>query len=542
VLFRSAAGSTESTLRDVVDDTRAVVNRGAARFAEIHEQDEDFFRRLDEAIGHLNELEEMIATVKDDSIEMEIVSLNAMTVALKAGQAGRAFSYITDELKRLSNRTITLTDEITERGAGLSESFQEYRNSVEEAKTFQESLFTQFRDRLNESFDAFTRGVDSVVSGMRSIHEDSKAVKKPLTEIMQEVQFHDLIRQSVDHAIISIRELEEIDDSQSREVVLDEVTYLTVLPELCNSLLEDIREKLEASRETFSTRLDDAQRQIQEVEEERARFLRERLSSDSANADSLAALFERASRLLEDLLGDLSASLGMKSKVSEDGRRLLTHVQQLERAFESFSTIITRFHSIDIASRIEVAKQEFLQQMSGTVEQMTNLTNDIDNDVNTSLESTKTFIKQVHDAITGYRDVLSGEDSFVAEFREDMRRHYEALSQTNRAVTSWIGDFAVYTQQFFALFRDTREDLQRLDDLAQEIRDIQNTLNQVQRDAERQKQELLAELGKEDWKIADERLKSMIERFTIFTHKKQAGELAGFDVEEGVEAGEITFF
>jgi hypothetical protein len=34
----------------------------------------------------------------------------------------------------------------------------------------------------------------------------------------------------------------------------------------------------------------------------------------------------------------------------------------------------------------------------------------------------------------------------------------------------------------------------------------------------------------------------MVERFTIFTHKKAAGEIGRFDVETGVEAGEITLF
>ena len=536
------SGDGDRSLRDVVDATRRVVNDGAARFAEIHHQDEEFFKRLDGAIDRLGELEELIATVKDDSIEMELVSLNAMTVALKSGQAGRAFSYITDELKRLSNRTITLTDEITERGSGLSRSFQNYRGSVEEAKTFQESLFTQFRERLNESFDAFTDGVDSVVSGLRRIHEDSKGVKQPLTEIMQEVQFHDLIRQSVDHVIISIKEIEEVDDDESTETALDELTYLTVLPELCSTLLEDIRAKLVQSRETFGNRLEDAEKQIQEVEEERNNFVEERITTDASDSRSLSALFDRASQLLEDLLGDLTASLRMKGKISNDGRELMRQVEQLERAFESFSTIITRFHSIDIASRIEVAKQEVLQQMSGTVDQMTKLTRDIDADVNSSLDATKTFIKDVSSAINGYQDVLSGEDTFVEEFRDNMRRHYQALSEANRGVTSWIGDFAAYTGRFFTLFSETKRDLERLDDLAEEIRDIQRTLGEVRTRAENRRQELLTELGREDWSIGDERLRSMIERFTIFTHKKQAGELAGFDVEEGVEAGEITFF
>ena len=42
--------------------------------------------------------------------------------------------------------------------------------------------------------------------------------------------------------------------------------------------------------------------------------------------------------------------------------------------------------------------------------------------------------------------------------------------------------------------------------------------------------------------IRSQRLREMIERFTIFTHKKTAGAIGRFDVEDGVKAGEITLF
>jgi hypothetical protein len=46
----------------------------------------------------------------------------------------------------------------------------------------------------------------------------------------------------------------------------------------------------------------------------------------------------------------------------------------------------------------------------------------------------------------------------------------------------------------------------------------------------------------EEASIRSERLRAMIDRFTIFTHKKTAGEIGRFDVEEGAESGEITLF
>ena len=42
--------------------------------------------------------------------------------------------------------------------------------------------------------------------------------------------------------------------------------------------------------------------------------------------------------------------------------------------------------------------------------------------------------------------------------------------------------------------------------------------------------------------VDSERLRRMVERFTIFTHKKAAGAIGRFAVEEGGKAGEVTLF
>ncbi len=53
---------------------------------------------------------------------------------------------------------------------------------------------------------------------------------------------------------------------------------------------------------------------------------------------------------------------------------------------------------------------------------------------------------------------------------------------------------------------------------------------------------LLAAHGIEGWKLESEKLKAMIDRFTIFTHKKFAAELGDFEVESSVASGEVTLF
>src|SRR6056297_908541 len=116
---------------------------------------------------------------------MELISLNAMTVALKAGSAGRAFSYITEELKRLSAHTIELSDGITRRGQQLLADFREFEATIDEVRSFESSLFTRLRDELFGSFEKLQSATRDLTGGLRGLQDQSGSIRGPVRSIME---------------------------------------------------------------------------------------------------------------------------------------------------------------------------------------------------------------------------------------------------------------------------------------------------------------------------------------------------------------------
>jgi methyl-accepting chemotaxis protein len=532
----------DGRLARVVQSARDAVAGAADSFAAMHEQDDRLFSELDGGIKTLGELDSLIGEIKEDSIEMELVSINAMTVALKTGSAGKAFSYITEELKRLSSRTIDLTDTITQRGSTLLSDFREFRNRMAEVKEYQDELFGRFRERLSGSFDAFLGGIERTASVLASIRDTSQSIKQPLSNIMQEVQIQDIIKQSVDHVLISLDELHEVEDSDNEEQLLDELSFLSSLPDLCITLLGDIREQMSASLEVFRRNADEAREIMERAEQDRRDFVHQSMHAGTEERESLEALFTRASRMLDELLSDTHRSMDMKRGLTRDSERLLDEVSEIENAFRSFSTLITRFRSIDIASRIEVAKQEVLQQMSGTVETMNALTHKIERDVNVSLDSTKTFITETSDVIGRYQAVYNDEEMLVVDFETRMKRLSGDLAEAKNTLGARIEGLSLFSDRFVNLFREMKAQLDGLEQLLTRIDTINAQLREVQAAARERMQPLLEARGLTEWRIKSDRLKAMIERFTIFTHKKTAGDIAGFEVEHGAPSGEITMF
>ena len=532
----------ETRMGSILRDTQVAIDAGSEEFLLLHQRDEKLFQSLDQQIERLSDLERLIGNIREDSIEMELVSLNAMTVALKAGQAGRAFSYITEELKRLSTQTIGLTETITERGERLLKDFYAFRSSVQEVKEFQENLFENFQRRLEESFQEFNDGIVSIAGVLREISDNSAKLQPPLMRIMQEVQVQDIVKQSVDHVILSLREIQEGSEDSSIEAHLDELSFYKLLPNLCSVLLDDIRDKIQASLSVFREQTEVLKTHMDDVESQRRDFVNRVVEEETAEGHNLSSIFDRSSSMLEQLLQDLGRSISMKRSITDHSGRLLKEVRLLEEDFRSFTSLITRFHNIDVASRIEVAKQAVLQQMAGTVEEMTSLTRRIETDVNTSLDSTKDFIKSTSKTITEYQSVFVGEEAFVERFQQEIQGKYQQLFSAKGELTEAVGGFSLFTERFLDLFRSTTVDLERLEQLLRDIETIKSSLGELRLQAEGEIQELLDQKGLDSWEIESERLQKLIQRFTIFTHKQTAGELAGFDVEQGQDSGEITLF
>jgi chromosome segregation ATPase len=234
--------------------------------------------------------------------------------------------------------------------------------------------------------------------------------------------------------------------------------------------------------------------------------------------------------------------MDMKRRLTRDSERLLADVEQVENDFRSFATLITRFRSIDIASRIEVAKQEVLQQMSGTVETMNELTHKIERDVNVSLDSTKSFISETSEVLGRYQKTFSDEEELVAGFEKRMKQLSAELTEAKNTLAARIEGLSLFNDRFINLFREMKEQLDSLERLLDQVDTVNNQLRDVQESARERMRPLLEARGLSEWRIKSDRLKSMIERFTIFTHKKTAGDLAGFEVEHGAPSGEITMF
>jgi len=511
------------------------------KFSEMHSKDTQTHKKLQEEIESLDKINGHISTIREDSIEMEMISLNAMTTAIKAGEAGKAFSYITDELKSLAAKTITYTETLTQNGKKLQTQFDAFQKNLNNIQSSQKHLTEAFSENLTENFIQFKSTLENVLKEVCSIIEESEEVRQPISRLMEEIQLQDIIKQSLDHVIISLREFNDITDSNTNEGYRDELSFLISLSNLSMQLLNDISDKIESSIKTFKEHTSYLNNHVQKLEKRRTDFL-ERILQGSGQEESLDSVFSKSFDIINTLFSDIKSSMGKKKQLSREAGKIIKITGEIEKSFESFSSLIARFNNINIAARIEVAKQSILAGMRDTIAEMTQLTKRIENDVETSLNSTKEFIYTTNSTIQEYIENYRREEKNVEQFYSEISSVYNNLNYMKENVTSTLQNFSLYSQSFISNIQDTEKDINSLQELNKHITSVSDKLNDIRNQAKRQLNTLINETELESQEIENKKLQDLISRFTIFTHKETAGNIGGFSVEEGKESGDITFF
>jgi hypothetical protein len=521
-----SADAAESSIRSLGEletigrrmDGRSFIEESKAFFQSLYARDSSFLAKVTEGIERLSSLEGVIARVRADSEEMEIVSLNAMTFALKSGAAGKAFSVITDELKRISGTTIALSEGVTASGRILLESFARLRGSLSELDRFQRGFFRDLYDSIGKGYDEIETGLSSASAFFSSLLAEARRVREPVLQVMSEIQLQDIVRQSLQHVAISLAEARSAADSGEPRTG----AFIAAVAELSGQLIADISGKIGASASAFGSDMDAIRELVGSCERKRSDFL--------AGGEGAFSKIDS-----ESFIKGSSRYLELKRGVLSMASSLATQVKSLDDSFKGLAALLTRFQNIVVASRIEVAKTRALAGVATTVAGMVDLTSRIEADVEAAMDMTKEFIKLSQAAVGEFSSSESADGERLLSVLGVLGEGIKSLQERRDTIHSAVSSFALYTADFISLVDRARGDMKALRALETGLGAVGDRLNSL-------KESLRQGLGPDEIEPEPERMRRMVERFTIFTHKKAAADIGNFDVEEGTEAGEVTLF
>jgi len=518
----------------IVEDVKNIVNESSAYFMEMNDKDILLYSNIEDNIKQLNVLKERIEDIKEDTIDLEVLSINAMTVAIKAGIDGRGFSFITDELKKLSSTTISYTTELSKKGNKIIKMFTDFQKGIRNLRNFQEEFYSTFNSNLDKGFNNFSTILIKIEEMVLVVVEKAQLVSKPIFKIMDEIQLQDIIKQSLEHVIMSLKEIQS--ERKKDEDTINKYAVVEILSEISINLLSDVESKIMNCFTTYKSNFALLREILENIEDEKQKFIK------NAKDSKINDILKGSTKVIDDLAKNIENTLNKKNDLSGNLKSVNKDIDKLTKYFKKYFEIIDRFYCIEIVSRIEVAKRETLRKRKEIINKMGELTIKIEKDIKEAMKDIEKSDERSKMIVEEYFNSNRLEFSVAKDFVNKIKQTEATLLNYNERLQNSIGNFTPYSDNFFYILEEAENNIKKLFERANQIAKTKNMLYDLNNDASKRKRELLKYNKIEKWEIKDDRIIDIINKFTILTHKQLAGNIVGVEVEKGDEAGELTLF
>jgi methyl-accepting chemotaxis protein len=256
---------------------------------------------VDGLSGRSRSIGEIVAVIEDVASETQLLSLNAAIIASQAGENGRAFGVVAEQVKELAVRTAQSTRQIAELVKGIQEGTEAAVTAANEGATRVAdgvARSNEAGDRLGAILEAARSSlerVDEIVQATESQTTDLSLVEEAVGQVREMVEQTHRAANEQDRATREIREMVE----RVRELGIEvrAVTQdqrrdsgrITAAIDQVAAMIEQIRGATQHQR-TSSAEIESARAIFEEIAAENARRA-------ETLGDIVAALTERAEQL-----------------------------------------------------------------------------------------------------------------------------------------------------------------------------------------------------------------------------------------------------
>lgn len=177
---------------------------------EVSGQSGNTVTHIDAMAEHLDGIFALLEDVKSIADQTNLLALNAAIEAARAGEAGRGFAVVADEVRNLSERSTAFNEQIRKLAHSSKDAIAKVRDTVTRMASRDLDRSRGARAEaagMLERVDGMNRGLGN---GMREIAEYGRAIDNSVAEAVRSLQFEDIATQSLGAAVVHLERLGEI--------------------------------------------------------------------------------------------------------------------------------------------------------------------------------------------------------------------------------------------------------------------------------------------------------------------------------------------
>lgn len=486
-------------LKETIDSIgSSISSNSSATMTDFSAKYTPIFDKLNEKIKDLKELDKMIAEVKEDSEQMELIALNAMVISVKSGEKGLAFSKITENLQRLSKDMFIYSDKLSGEEAQLLEEINQLKTIFSGIIDSQRSISSKDSE-CNDDIQRMVSNVGPSISEMSakvdSIYpaiENTKSVLSEKTKLS--TGFNSLTK--------AFNELNKYNPVRTgNEDELDYITFAISVYEKALDFLSQVSTAITTVCSSFAGNWQEVVEIMENADTMRMDFESRFLNNHAFGNNNIA---RQVSNILEKYKAMIS-EFGNYQLVQKDlqgtCQNITSRAKTIYTVFENLRPVMSRLHHVRILQQIEVSKNDAITSVQDSVTDMDNLINSANASLDGIQAILESFIQETGNMLANFVVSINKDNENMVTLRNDKELTFGDLNNGQGIIAGAFNNFAVFPDDFQKKCVAVQQNLQDFMRLNTEFMSLSNELESEKIALSGRKSSIMNEKGLESWSI-----------------------------------------
>lgn len=188
ISFKQFAEETNGVLSFFVDQVVGISKDSMAMVFSI----DDLASQMDKVVSLLGDVQ----TIADQT---NLLALNAAIEAARAGEAGRGFAVVADEVRKLSQDSNQFSEEIRGVVSKAMGNIKSAQSTIGNIASKDMNFAIRSKEHVDEMFEDMTRINQFVSDRLETVSSISDNISDNVATVIRSLQFEDILRQLIEH-------------------------------------------------------------------------------------------------------------------------------------------------------------------------------------------------------------------------------------------------------------------------------------------------------------------------------------------------------